>query len=697
MNKGNRSNAFQSSSDQTSFSKEKMFDKENSGAAFNTKEDIGGDASKSSFSNASSEARSSAVEKTIKKNILEENKPKLSSRFDSARDIMRSAREASKDNEDENTSVASTVDRTFENYFLHKGRQASDDARNYNSLLKTTQHKESDDSIFKEVNDDDLFKDNNSSVLIESDDIPALEKSTTFNWSDEDLSFNDNRILSGFSSDRDREQLLSIRQSLRNGDISYDELFSKNPSVDFNKNSSKSKISTYIDYFHSKGMVDDDIKVFFGIDFDKIDSPVNSISDYAWTSADGQSSKDTDSSIFVSADEIRESHFDGFKDEFTDKKREVDSLFLDDKSTSDDSDIYFDGKAASDKAEADTENNFTGGSSKNSSSGPKSNTGNSSKTKTVSKSKEEQLKKNKKQSQRKAAASYAIAGALRAKRDAQDDLTSQGKDGSNLLSDGYGGALKTVGSFAKEGVAKLGQYLGKKVGKYVAIGILFFVLLLVFIAAPVYLVLSPTLMAVRAGVNGDDNGVVANDFELDVTTGGKRFSSLSSDKINSIVNEVHDKFPNTNPANFDPRTSAYRKAVELTDTISYALDKVGCEYNQHRRMNPGVYDCSSLVFRAYKDAGVLLPCDSPNWAPTAADLCYALENQGKSVSSLLPGDLLFYGGSNNGRYRGIYHVSMYVGKIDGVDMEVEAYGVNYGVVYQPIRTKRLVSICRPVN
>ena len=102
MNKGNRSNAFQSSSDQSSFSKEKMFDKEDGGAAFNTKEDIGGDASKSSFSNASSEARSSAVEKTIKKNILEENKPKLSSRFDSARDIMRSAGEASKDNEDEN-------------------------------------------------------------------------------------------------------------------------------------------------------------------------------------------------------------------------------------------------------------------------------------------------------------------------------------------------------------------------------------------------------------------------------------------------------------------------------------------------------------------------------------------------------------------------------------------------------------------
>jgi cell wall-associated NlpC family hydrolase len=32
-----------------------------------------------------------------------------------------------------------------------------------------------------------------------------------------------------------------------------------------------------------------------------------------------------------------------------------------------------------------------------------------------------------------------------------------------------------------------------------------------------------------------------------------------------------------------------------------------------------------------------------------------------SVDQLRPGDLLFYGNSGNGRYLGIYHVSMYYG------------------------------------
>ncbi len=98
-------------------------------------------------------------------------------------------------------------------------------------------------------------------------------------------------------------------------------------------------------------------------------------------------------------------------------------------------------------------------------------------------------------------------------------------------------------------------------------------------------------------------------------------------------------------------------------------------YSQARRMEQGFYDCSSLVFRAYgRDAGLL--GGTPSYAPTAASMAYYLERTGKAVSfkgvdssKLLPGDLIFYGdpSNRNGRYKNIYHVSMYYG--DGYRLE----------------------------
>lgn len=98
-------------------------------------------------------------------------------------------------------------------------------------------------------------------------------------------------------------------------------------------------------------------------------------------------------------------------------------------------------------------------------------------------------------------------------------------------------------------------------------------------------------------------------------------------------------------------------------------------YSQGRRMSSGYYDCSSLVFRAYGcDSGLL--GGSPSWAPTAASMAAHLERTGKVISykgldasKLLPGDLIFYRmrRGSNGRYRNIYHVSMYYG--DGYRLE----------------------------
>lgn len=90
-------------------------------------------------------------------------------------------------------------------------------------------------------------------------------------------------------------------------------------------------------------------------------------------------------------------------------------------------------------------------------------------------------------------------------------------------------------------------------------------------------------------------------------------------------------------------------------------------YSQAYRMSQGYYDCSSLIFRAYGADGPTLLGGS-SWAPTAAAQAWYLESRGKAISyssldisDLRPGDLIFYGGGSNGRYKNIYHVSMYYG------------------------------------
>lgn len=94
------------------------------------------------------------------------------------------------------------------------------------------------------------------------------------------------------------------------------------------------------------------------------------------------------------------------------------------------------------------------------------------------------------------------------------------------------------------------------------------------------------------------------------------------------------------------------------------------EYSQPKRMQKGFYDCSSLVWRAYNKFGINL--GGMNYAPTAAELCRTYDKKKRTMSdektykkdnvlSFLPGDLMFFSGEKNGRYKNIYHVEMISG------------------------------------
>lgn len=124
--------------------------------------------------------------------------------------------------------------------------------------------------------------------------------------------------------------------------------------------------------------------------------------------------------------------------------------------------------------------------------------------------------------------------------------------------------------------------------------------------------------------------------------------------------------------------------------IEYALSKVGCPYSKARRDSGSAFDCSSLAYYSYLNAGLDLSYEGSN---TAASLAKGLITSGKEVSSndMQPGDLIFYSHSKNGRYHNITHVAMYVGD----NMQVEASSGRKQVVYREHYQKGVVNVCRP--
>ena len=148
-------------------------------------------------------------------------------------------------------------------------------------------------------------------------------------------------------------------------------------------------------------------------------------------------------------------------------------------------------------------------------------------------------------------------------------------------------------------------------------------------------------------------------------------SSLTETEINSILSGTMDDS---------------QKAV-----CSYALHKVGYPYSQDLRDSGNYYDCSSLAFYSWQSAGVNI---SNGGATTASAEGQRLDEAGQTVlfDEMQPGDLIFYSYTNNGRYKNISHVAIYVGG----GKVVEARSEEYGVVYRDVpNIGSIVFIGRP--
>lgn len=137
---------------------------------------------------------------------------------------------------------------------------------------------------------------------------------------------------------------------------------------------------------------------------------------------------------------------------------------------------------------------------------------------------------------------------------------------------------------------------------------------------------------------------------------------VGSGKIGCVVSVVSKK-----------RKKVINAAIKIGQT---------CKYSQARRMQSGYYDCSSLVWKAYKKMGVRF--GDRGYAPTAANNAKWCASHHKIVKGnvarnvkkmkYLPGALMYEtSAKKNGRYKGIYHVEMFVGyTFEGFDSQGKA-------------------------
>lgn len=145
--------------------------------------------------------------------------------------------------------------------------------------------------------------------------------------------------------------------------------------------------------------------------------------------------------------------------------------------------------------------------------------------------------------------------------------------------------------------------------------------------------------------------------------------------------------------------SLYTTAVSSTEplpmaetAVCFSMTRLGYPYSQPRRDTGIAYDCSSLVYWSYREAGINI---DPVNCHTAANIAEYLEENGCGVNGgdLRPGDLIFYSYKRNGRYKNISHVAMV---IDG-GLQIHASSSLGKVVTCGIDLNRAVAIARPVK
>lgn len=267
---------------------------------------------------------------------------------------------------------------------------------------------------------------------------------------------------------------------------------------------------------------------------------------------------------------------------------------------------------------------------------------------------------------KKAARIAAVSNFLRAKKNIQNQLGNMsGEVTGDLIKDGAGFLQIITQSLMEAFKTKIKAAVISAAASFFG-----FVASLVSAIAPLLVIVITVIIITTSFFSIFTDGV-------DVPPGdGYTYASLSDEEIAEIIDNLYLLYPDM--------------GYEQEMLLEYALSKVGCEYNQnyHWSLTEDIFDCSSLAYRSYLEIGVNI---SNQGIYSAAEECRMVVDGMHLVSGeLMPGDLIFYGGSDNDRYMGVYHVAIYVG--DG--KMVEARGTSWGVVYCDVRTANTVAYGR---
>lgn len=125
-----------------------------------------------------------------------------------------------------------------------------------------------------------------------------------------------------------------------------------------------------------------------------------------------------------------------------------------------------------------------------------------------------------------------------------------------------------------------------------------------------------------------------------------------------------------------------------SQAVKNALARLGMPYSQTYRDSGDYYDCSSLTYYAYKEAGISLSYRGSNTAAAQAALLSDRDCE-VAYEDIREGDLIFYSFTANGRYKDISHVAVYAGN----GYLIDASSSKGYVVFRPVYSVGSIVMC----
>ena len=180
-------------------------------------------------------------------------------------------------------------------------------------------------------------------------------------------------------------------------------------------------------------------------------------------------------------------------------------------------------------------------------------------------------------------------------------------------------------------------------------------------------------------VEVDKLKIVQNKLATELAQAKNTRVTLEQQRQLALLEEANANIAAVTPGQFKvwpDRGFTGRSTIRSTEAIRTAAVAYAKKQVQARKpyiwgaQGPSAFDCSGLVYAAYKSAGL----DYPNWGRLNAAL-YFVATKRVPFSELLPGDLLFY--SYDGSVQNIHHISIYAGN----GMMWEANSRKIGLIY----------------